>query len=220
MRRYLRRPFRPCYRFPVIVPPVLITFLVAVVMFSRLSARLEPLIETLAVSNAVNQISTSVSSAAAEAMFETQLNYDNFVDLNTDSDGQVTSLSFQPIAGTRFKQTFISLLCRQLEAIESQDLAVPVGNLTGTLWLSALGPDVRVLVRSIGDVTAEYEHEFTSVGVNQTRHAVYLKVAVVIQLMIPGKIIPVAAEERVCIAETVIVGDVPNTYLNLQDGDN
>ena len=104
--------------------------------------------------------------------------------------------------------------------IESQDFYIPMGNLSGVLWLSALGPDVRVLVRSVGDVSADYENEFSDVGINQTRHAIYLKVSVTIQLMIPGRIIPVTAEDRVCVAETVIVGEVPSTYLNLPDGDN
>jgi hypothetical protein len=81
-----------------------------------------------------------------------------------------------------------------------------------------VGPNIRVSVHSVGDVSVVFDNEFTSAGVNQTRHAVYLNVSVTIYLLIPGEIIPVSAEERVCIAEMVIVGEVPDTYLNLQDG--
>lgn len=220
MRRSLHRPFRPRHRFPVAATPVVLTLFATAVFFIRLSARLKPLVETIAVSNAVNHISLAISDAAAESLLSNTVGYSGFVDVATDANGRVSSLSIKAAESSEFKARFISCLCRHLELIEAQDLAVPLGNLSGILWFSALGPDIRVMVRSIGDVSAEYENEFTGVGVNQTRHAVYLRVSVTIQLMIPGDIIPVTAEERVCIAETVIVGEVPDSYLNLQDGDN
>ena len=97
-------------------------------------------------------------------------------------------------------------------------LAIPLGNLTGIVLFSALGPSVRVRVQSVGDVKTAYENEFTSAGVNQTKHSIYLNTEVTVYLLIPGEIIPVTVQERVCVAETIIVGDVPDTYLNLKDG--
>ena len=114
MRRHLRRPFHPRRRFPIIAPPMVITFLAAVLLFVRLSARLEPLIETIAVSNAINAISIAVSGAAADALTECGSGYRNFVDVSTDSNGRVTALSFRTAEGSVFKQTFISLLCDRI----------------------------------------------------------------------------------------------------------
>jgi len=126
------------------------------------------------------------------------------------------SLSLRAIESSHFKRQVIDLLTQQLEQITSDELEIPLGTLTGELLFSALGPSVRVRVQSIGHVSAAYQNEFTSVGINQTKHSVYLEMTIMINLLIPGDIITVQSVERVCIAETIIIGDVPDTYLNLQ----
>jgi len=214
----LRRPFRSRRRLPSAFPFVLAVAVGSVLLFSSVSRRLKPLVETIATSRAVNEISLAVSESVDLTLSEQQTKYNDFVETKWDASGRITSLSFRVSEGNAFKRDVISHLCVRLAAIDSDVLSVPIGNLTGILLFSAHGPDIRVSVRSVGDVTAVFENEFTSAGVNQTRHSVYLNVSVTIYLLLPGEIIPVLAEERVCVAETVIVGDVPNTYLNLQDG--
>lgn len=220
MRRIPFRAFRAHRRVSAALVPMLVTLLATLTILVRTSVRLRPMVETMAVSNAVNQISLAVGRAAADSLRSAGIDYSAFVNVATDADGKVASLSMNATACGEFRRRFIDCLCSQIEQINEQNLRVSIGSLTGILWLSALGPDIRVTIRSVGDVSAEYENEFTSVGINQTKHAVYLRATVAIQLMIPGKIIPVVLEETVCLAETVIVGDVPNAYLNLQDGDS
>lgn len=218
MPKYLRRSFRPHRRLPQAVLPLVATAVLSVAFFVRLSLRLSPLVETMATSKAVNEISVLISSVAEDCLVTERMGYQDFVDVETDRSGRITSLSFRAAEGSRFKAELVSRLSEQLDEIDTSTLSVPVGNLTDMILFSALGPDVRVSVRSIGDVTAAYEHEFTDAGVNQTRHAIFLNVSVTVYLMIPGEMIPVTSEERVCIAETIIVGEVPDAYLNLQDG--
>lgn len=221
MRGFMRRrPLRIRSRLPSAVLPLIFAAAISFGFFHFLSARVEPLIETMAVSKAVNQISLAISEETDNSLAENQLTYQDFVDVQTGSSGQVTSLSFRTAENTRFKRLVVERLIARLENIDPEQLSVPLGNLTGILFLSAAGPSVRVRVQSIGDVTAEFRNEFTSAGVNQTRHSVYLDLSVTIYLLIPGEIIPVEVAEQVCVAETVIVGQVPDTYLNLQDGVN
>ena len=220
MRRVPHRPFRVQRHLSSAVIPVFSTLILTAMILAWISSQFRPLVETITVSNAINQITLAVGNSAADSLLSLNMDYSGFVDIVTNTDGEVTSLSMKVAEGNEYKREFINCLYSRLGEIERHDLTVPVGNLTGILWLSALGPDIRVAVRSVGDISVDYANEFTSVGINQTRHAVYLCVTVAIQLMIPGEIIPVIAEEKVCIAETVIVGEVPGTYLNLQDGDN
>ncbi len=181
---------------------------------------MKPLIKTMAVSKTVNLISLAISEEADSSLTEESLSYRDFVSMDTNQDGQITLLSFQTAESTRFKRLLTERLVTRLESIDPNVLAIPMGNLTGVVLLSALGPSVRVRVQSVGDVKAEYENEFIAAGVNQTRHSVYLKLEVTVYLLIPGEIIPVTVEERVCVAETIIVGEVPDTYLNLKNGAN
>lgn len=221
MRGFVRRrPFRVRGRLPAALLPILLAVVVSAGFFRYLSSRLEPLIETIAVSKAVNLISLAVNEETDDSLGEHQLTYQDFVNVETGSSGQVTSLSFRTAESTRFKRLVIERLIGRLEDIDPNLLSVPLGNLTGILIFSGVGPSVRVRVQSIGDVTAEYRNEFSSAGVNQTRHSVFLDLSVTIHLLIPGNIIPVTVTEQVCVAETVIVGQVPDTYLNLQNGVN
>ena len=216
----LRHSFRFRRRLPPVIPLALAVVLVSILLISSISRRMKPLITTTATSKAINEISLAVSESIDRTLSEEQVKYSDFVEMSCDASGRITSLSFKIAESNAFKHKFISRLCGRLEGIGSDVLSVPIGSLSGILLFSALGPNIHVSVRSVGDVSAVFENEFASAGVNQTRHSVYLKVSVTINLLIPGEIIPVLAEERVCVAETVIVGDVPDTYLNLQDGAN
>lgn len=215
-----RRPFRARRRLPSALLPLLLAAAISAGFFRFLSSQLEPMIKTMAVSKAVNLISLAVSEETDYALAQEQLNYHDFVEMANGASGQVTSLSIKTAEGASFKRLVTQRLVRRLEDVDSNVLDVPLGNLTGVLLLSALGPSVRVRIHSVGDITAVYENEFTSAGVNQTKHSVYLNVSVTVHLLIPGEIIPVTAEDRVCVAETIIVGQVPDTYLNIQDGAN
>lgn len=221
MHRYPRRRLvRARRRLPPAVLPLLLAAAISIGFFQCMSARLKPLIETVAVSRTINLISLAISEETDGSLAEEMLSYPDFVSLETDSDGKVTTLSFRTVEGTRFKRLMTERLVARLESLDPEALAIPLGNLTGVVLFSALGPSVRVRVQSVGDVKTAYENEFTAAGVNQTKHSVYLKTEVTVYLLIPGEIIPVTVQERVCVAETIIVGEVPDTYLNLRDGAN
>ena len=77
---------------------------------------------------------------------------------------------------------------------------------------------MRVRVDSVGDIAAEYVNTFDAAGVNQTVHRVCLEITATMRLFLPGKILPVSVSSSVCVAETVIVGETPATYLNREKG--
>lgn len=193
---------------------------VSIGFFYMLSVKMAPLVETIATGKAVNQISLAVVEETDSNLGQFQMTYQDFVDVRMDSGGLVTSLSFRTAESARFKRSVLEGLVMRLESIDPDLLSVPMGNLTGIVLFSAKGPSVRVRVQSIGGVTAKYRSEFTSAGLNQTKHSIYLDLSITVYLLIPGKIVPVEVVEQVCVAETVIVGQVPDSYLNLRDGVN
>lgn len=215
-----RRGFRARRRLPGGLLPLLAALVSAAALFSFLSARLLPQIRTVAVSRATNQISLAISEAVDECLAAEELEYSDLITMETDGSGRVTSLAVRTGDSTRFRRLVTGQLVERLDSITPDTLSVPLGSLTGVLLLSAVGPSVRVRIQSVGDVVTEYIHEYTSAGVNQTRHSVCLKISATVYLLIPGEIVPVSVEDRICVAETVIVGEVPNTYLNVQKGES
>lgn len=220
MHRYLRRKkFRPYRRgIPPIIVPILIALGLSAGFFRLVSLELRPIIETVAVSQSTNLISELVSGAVDECLSERQMGYSDFITMETAPNGKVLSLTGRPGESSSFKRLVTERIAARLNNISLGELDIPIGNLTGSIFLTGFGPEIRVKVYSIGEVTATYSNSFSAAGVNQTHHGVYLNIAVTIHLLIPGEIIPVTVTDQICVAETIILGDVPNTYIHLEKG--
>lgn len=198
--------------------PVLAALMTASLFLHGMNKRLRPVLEAKASSQATNLIMQAIDAAVDNCLLENDMSYGDFVTIATDSSGKVTSLTSNTVANSRFKRQVVEAVTRQLGALDSDSLGVPLGSLTGQPLLSGTGPVVRVKVDSVGDVTADYANSFTSAGVNQTLHRICLEITATVQLFLPGEILPVSVSSSVCVAETVIVGETPDTYLNLEKG--
>ena len=198
--------------------PVGIGLALACLLLHTLNREMRPLLETAASSQAVNLMVQAIDAAVDDCLQGNEMNYGDFVSLETDAAGKVTSITSNIAAASRFKRQVVEAVIRQLSAMDSGELGVPLGTLTGQPLLSGAGPRVRVKVDSLGEVTADYTNTFTSAGVNQTLHRVCLDITATVYLFLPGEILPVSVSSSVCVAETVIVGETPDTYLNLEKG--
>ena len=198
--------------------PVLAALALAWLMLHVLNGRLRPVLEAAASSRAPNLMTQAIDPAVDNCLQENRMDYADFVTMETDSAGKVTSLTSNPAANSRFKRQVVEAVARQLGALDSDALGVPLGTLTNQPLLAGAGPSVRVKVDSVGEVTADYANSFSSAGVNQTLHRVCLDITATVYLFLPGEVLPVTVSSGVCVAETVIVGETPDTYLNLEKG--
>lgn len=200
--------------------PVTLTLVLLCVTLYALNGLLLPVLEAAASSQAVNLMTQAIDTAVDNCLQENGMDYADFVTIETDLAGKVTSITSNTAANSRFKRQVVEAVVRQLEALDGDALRVPLGTLTGQPLLSGTGPRVRVKVDSVGEVVADYANSFTAAGVNQTLHRVCLEVTATVYLFLPGEILPVSVSSNVCVAETVIVGETPDTYLRLEKGDS
>ena len=201
-----------------VVLPVGIALVLVYLLLHTMNGELRPVLETTASSQATNLMVQAIDAAVDNCLQENNMNYRDFVTLETDMAGKVTSITSNTAANSRFKRQVMEAVFRRLGAMSSDELGVPLGTLTGQPLLSGVGPRVRVRVDSVGEVTADYANTFTSAGINQTLHRVNLDITATVYLFLPGGIFPVSVSSSVCVAETVIVGETPDTYLNLEKG--
>lgn len=198
--------------------PILAALAVTGVLLHTLNGRLRPVLETAASSRAANQMTQVIAAAVDNCLQENGTGYSDFVTLEKDAAGKVTSITSNTAANSRFKRQVVEAVIRQLSALDSETLGVPIGTLTNQPLLAGAGPRVRVSVDSVGEVTADFANSFTSAGVNQTLHRVCLDINATVHLFLPGEVLPVSVSSSICVAETVIVGETPDTYLNLEKG--
>ena len=96
--------------------------------------------------------------------------------------------------------------------MSARELSIPIGTLTGSALLAGRGPRIRVRMESVGSSTARFNNQFESAGINQTKHQIILEVDVSVAILLPGFTTATKVSTAVTVAETVIVGAVPDTY--------
>lgn len=214
-----RRLARLRYDGPLsVLLPVAAALLLAGLVIHFVNGQLRPILETVAADQATNLMTQAINAAVDDCLSESGMDYGDFVSVVTDEEGRVTSLNGNTAESSRFRRQVTEAVIEAIQGLDDKDLGVPLGSLTGQLLLSGVGPSVRVRVYSVGSVTAEYANSFTAAGVNQTHHQIDLRINAAVNLILPGEILPVTVSSGVCVAETVIVGETPDTYLDLNQG--
>lgn len=211
LRLYMKRERAFPSLFSALVALVLVALLIR-----EVDGRIRPVLETAAASQATNLITQAINAAVDDCLEQNGMSYADFITVRTDASGKVTSLTGNTVANSRFKRLVVDAVIERLNELDQDALGVPLGTLSGQVLLSGMGPSVRVRVESVGSVTADYSNSFSEAGVNQTLHQVCLNVTATVYLFLPGEILPVSVSSSICVAETVIVGETPNTYLNMQ----
>ena len=106
----------------------------------------------------------------------------------------------------------------RLDQVSDTDLTLPIGTLTGSALLVGRGPSVRVKMQSVGSCSAHFENQFDQAGINQTTHRILLCVDVSMSILLPGFRTSTEVSNSFSVAETVIVGAVPDTYTYFDSG--
>ncbi len=108
------------------------------------------------------------------------------------------------------------LIQEKYSSLEDMYIKIPIGNFTGNELLAGRGPKIVVKIVPVGTVSTDYKTEFISTGINQTRHRVYLEIKSKMTIIAPFTNKTVEVVDNVNVAETVLIGNVPETFYNLE----
>lgn len=201
------------------IPPVFLTLVVAIVVaasvIALLEARLRPVVAEIAAAQARNSMTTVVENAVAAGLAARQVSYSDFIIIQRDERGSITALVTDMARINLLRSELIAAILEALEAVDVSDIQVPLGSLFDLEPLWAKGPALKARAMTVGTVRAEFDSQLTSAGVNQTLHRIWMEVTVPMTLLLPGGEVQAPLDTRLCVAETVIVGQVPDTYLQL-----
>lgn len=178
-----------------------------------LGMQMRPLAAVAAKAQAENMVNRLVEETILTDLEQRPLGYDDLVTIQRDSSGTITDLTTDMAAMNLLRGQLLERLLEELDGIHVSDIHIPLGSLLDIDILWAKGPNLKVHSMSVGTVSAEFESEFTGAGVNQTLHRVWLEVEVPLILILPGDRVETQVTSRLCVAETVVVGKVPDTYL-------
>lgn len=209
IRRYrLRNSKKVFYKIFVGI----MAFLIIIVL---IDAKVRPLIRTIAASQASNLATIAINDSINEIMEENSVTYDDLVTIDHDEQGRVTSVKTDIIKINRLKAAISTRTSQKISQIQNRRIDIPVGSFFGSELLAGRGPRIKIYINLSGNAETQITNKFVSAGINQTIHRIMLDITANIYVVVPGTTSSTQVKTSVCIAETVIVGVVPDTYANL-----
>ena len=194
---------------------LLIVVIIGIVLFR---VRFNDAIRALAQTQVTNTTSDLINDAIDRQIEDGTIQYDRMVYLEKDLDGRITALKTNMSEVNRLKTDILNIINDEILALDTSDIGIPLGSLFLPELLSGKGPAIPVHILSIRNSDATFSSNFVQAGINQTLHQLIMVVSVDVAILVLGQTGSFTVNSEVVVAETVIVGDVPNTFL--QTGGN
>ncbi|MBE5783465.1 MAG: sporulation protein YunB [Clostridiales bacterium] len=202
-----------------IIRMAVIILLVAAALFLSLEKNLEAVILDLAHARA-EAIAVEYINEAVRGVIKDGVTYGDMMTVQTDTQGRVTLIQANAARMNELATATALRAQEQLESAEAQSVDIPLGAALGIPFFSAMGPKVQVRILPVSAVTAAFSTEFESAGINQSRHKIFLSLETTVRLVIPTGARQAQINSQVLIAESIIVGEVPQSYVNVPEMDD
>lgn len=161
------------------------------------------------------QVKAQTTQAVNEAVLSVLqgVDYADFVTVEKNSQNEVVLITANSNSVNQLARNASIVTQGKINTLFQQAISIPLGTLSGIPLLSQLGPDVNIVIDPVGTVQCSFVSHFETAGINQTLHRIYLNVSSTVDVIIPSSHQVVQIETPILVCETVIVGKVPDTFL-------
>ncbi len=160
-----------------------------------------------------NRLTVKMNAAFDELMASFDDEYSSYVHIERNSSGEITLITADMIKINKLMAQYSTIVQSHVSEIEEDDITVPMLAFTGWPLVSTLGADIKLDIVAVGDAPCSYRSEFKEVGINQTLHSIYIDVSAKVEIILPIDNIEVECPSSALVCESVIVGRVPQFYL-------
>ena len=172
--------------------------------FSRLYSNYIAYLKMYAVNTATQLLNESLSEEADC--------FQNVLQIFKKDTGEICAIESNTAALNQIRSCLVQKMSQKLSENNSGTLRIPLGNLFKNETLSGIGPKIPVRIVPSGIVYADFRQEFTSAGINQVKHSIYLDAKITVAIISAGITRSETVSVSIPAAETVIVGEVPAYY--------
>ena len=168
----------------------------------------------ISISEATMRASTTV--AVNDAVYYTlsdEMRYEDLVSITRDGEGNIVAVTANPLKLNKIARDTASISQSNLKNLSLNGIPVPLGALTGIEALAGLGPSIQFRIIPVSSVSCDFSSTFESVGINQTRHCIYLNIIADISIVMPSRTENFAVTTEILVGESIIVGSIPAAYL-------
>ena len=193
----------------------LLVFLLALALssFVLFRGKYRPVIRSLAETQVKNATSDLTNDAIAKQIAAGNIAYDRIVYFEKDLNGRITALKTNIGEINRLKTDILNIINDEILALDTSDIGIPLGSLLLPEFFSGKGPVIPVRILSIRNSDAVFASDFSQAGINQTLHRLNMQVSIDVAVLVLGQASSFTVTSEVVVAETVIVGEVSDTFL-------
>lgn len=210
-RRFLRATFRVSRLWRVMFFLLALCIVAALV----LNVHLFPILSALAEAEATNLVTSIISRAVANQIAEAPASYSDLIHLRYRSDGSITALETNVSQINRTRSELVLAILDALDDTQVLTVGVPLGNIFGSDILSGRGPVIYIKLILSQKLVTSLDSSFSETGINQTIHRIFLTTSIGVTVLTPSRPSSVNISSSYCIAETVMLGEVPDAYTKI-----
>ncbi|MGL6107909.1 sporulation protein YunB [Romboutsia sp.] len=214
MNRKLIEPKQNDFKKFIVIFSTIFVLSVFIGSFIYVDTSLRPTIKVLAETKALELANRSINKAVADIV-QNKVNYSDLMNAKLDSEGKITMIESNTIMMNRIASDVALKIQEELKQVKTTTAYIPIGTALGSPILARYGPQIKVTIEPIGTVSVNFKTSFESAGINQTRHRIYLEAKTQVKVVIPLTTDTKEVKAQIPICETIIVGDVPNSYVNI-----
>jgi sporulation protein YunB len=204
MRRFLKRFCRI----------LLVIALISCLLLLLVCRKYDEVMVELTRTQVTNSTSDLINDAIARLIAEGNIDYERIVYFEKDTAGRITALKTNIGQINQLKTDTLNLINDQILSNEHSQMGIPLGSLFLPEFFSGKGPEIPVKILSIRNSDAKFESSFAHAGINQTMHQLRLCVLIDVSVLVLGQTVSFQVSSDVVIAETIIVGAVPDTFFD------
>jgi len=204
---YKRKKIRKLYYFIII-------WAIAIITVVSVSRYINPVFEKVCLEE-TKRIGTKILNTESTVVLK-DIDYNDLVLVTKDKEDNISMVKSNVILINILASDIAYKIQEDLEKLEKESISIPMGTILGSRILSGFGPDIKVKIVPMGNVVTNFKSEFQSAGINQTIHKLYLIVSCEVSILTPYHTLDTVIENQVLFAENVIVGEVPESYYNLE----
>jgi sporulation protein YunB len=168
----------------------------------------------ISISEATMRASTTI--AVNDAVFYTlsdKMQYEDLVNITRNEQGDIVAVSANALKINKIARDTASISQSNLKNLSLNGIPIPLGALTGIEAFAGLGPNIHFRIIPVSSVACDFTSTFESVGINQTKHSIYLNIIADISIVMPSRTENFAVATEILVGESVIVGNIPDAYL-------
>jgi len=186
-------------------------FFIFLYFYFQVSSSFINLSEDKVYSTCFNLINSIVANKIKE------IGTENIIEYKYDMSGNIIAVNANVVTMNTLNATIAEEIIEKLSNLTDIYVEIPLGSFFSSNLFPALGPDIPIKIIPLSTVYTDYSTEFTSTGINQTQHKIFIKVTCELEVLSSLATNTQKINIEIPIAETIIIGGVPNTYIEMSN---